>query len=382
MDRPRHLQALSTLARQFPVVGLLGPRQVGKSTLARALAASWPEATSFDLEHDPDLARLADPHLALSGLRGLVVIDEVQHRPDLFRALRVLADRPGRPATFLVLGSAGPALLRQGAESLAGRVAWHELRAVGLDEVHEPGTPEFRGGLPPSTLAASDSEAITWLEQYIRNLSERDLPQLGIDLAPVAARRFLTMLAHVHGGILNVADLARSLGTREAAVRRHLDVLEGAMLVRRVVPWHESVGKRLVKSPKLYVADNGMLHALLGLRSGEALLGYPRLGASWESFALAQVLERWSLGWHEVAFWATHGGAELDLLVPRGTKRIGFEFKRTAAPTRTRSMEVALADLGLDRLFVVHAGPDSFPLAERVQAIAIGRLWSDLPDAP
>ncbi|MBM4365662.1 MAG: ATP-binding protein [Deltaproteobacteria bacterium] len=382
MDRSRHLEILSRLAAQFPVVGLLGPRQVGKSTLARTLASRWPGATVFDLEHDPDLARLADPHLALGGLRGLVVIDEVQHRPDLFRALRVLADRPGRPATFLVLGSAGPVLLRQGAESLAGRVAWHELRGVGLDELADPDLLAFRGGLPPSSLAASDDLATTWLDQYLRNLSERDLPQLGIDLPPVAARRFLTMIAHVHGGVLNIADLARSLGVREAAVRRHLDVLEGALLVRRLAPWHENLGKRLVKSPKLYLADNGLLHALLGLRSGGSLLGYPRLGASWESFALAQVLERWSLGWHEVAFWATHAGAELDLLVPRGTRRFGFEFKRTAAPGLTRSMHAALADLALERLFVVHAGPGSFPLAERVDAVSIERLWTDLPSAP
>ena len=378
MNRERHEAALFRLAAQFPVVGLLGPRQVGKSTLARALAARWPESTCFDLEKDADLARLADAELALGGLRGLVVIDEIQHRPDLFRALRVLADRPSRPATFLVLGSASPELLRQGAESLVGRIAWHELAGVGLDELPNPSRLAFRGGLPPATLAASDESASTWLQQYVRNLTERDLVMLGIELPPVAARRLLTMLAHVHGGVLNVADLARSFAIREPAIRRHLDVMAGALLVRTLSPWHENAGKRIVRSPKLYVADNGVLHSLLGLGTEEAHLGHPRLGHSWESFAIGQVLECLALGWNDAYFWATHAGAELDLFVPIGSRRYGFEFKRTSAPTRTKSMDIARADLKLDRLFVVHAGEASFPMAEGIDAIAIARLWGDL----
>ncbi len=378
MKRARHEVALSRLAEQFPVVGLRGPRQIGKSTLARAFAQSWPESTFFDLERDADVARLADPELALGGLRGLVVIDEVQHRPDLFRALRVLADRSDRPATFLVLGSASPALLRQGAESLAGRIAWHELSGVGLDEVPDAQRLAFRGGLPPATLADSDNAAASWLHQYVRNITERDLPMLGIDLPPLGARRLLTMLAHVHGGLLNVADLARSFAIREPAIRRHLDVLTGALLLRRLAPWHENAGKRVVRSPKLYIADNGVLHSLLGLTTEEAHLGHPRLGHAWESFAIAQVLDRLDLGWNDAYFWATHAGAELDLFVPVGGRRYGFEFKRTSAPTRTKSMEIARADLKLDRLFVIHAGAHSFPMSDGIDAIAISRLWADL----
>jgi len=370
MQRTRQHASLFRLSEQFPVVGILGPRQVGKSTLAREFAASWLTSTVFDLEDDADVARLADPLLALGSLRGLVVIDEVQHRPDLFRALRVLADRPDRPATFLVLGSASPMLLRQGAESLAGRIAWRELRGVAMDELAQPDLLAFRGGLPPATLADSESAAAEWLGQYVRNVTERDLPQLGMDLPPVTARRLLTMLAHLHGSVLNVADLARSLGIREPAVRRHLDVLSGALLLRSLTPWYENLGKRLVRSPKLYLADNGVLHALLG---------YPRLGHSWESFAMAQVLERLGVAWADASFWATHAGAELDLFLQLGGRRYGFEFKRSVAPTRTKSMEIALADLRLDRLYVVHAGQHSFPMAERMEAIAIARLWEDLP---
>ncbi len=379
MQRTRHVHALSELIAAFPVVGIVGPRQVGKSTIARQLAASAAASTWFDLEDDADLARLAEPRLALGDLRGLVVIDEIQHRPDLFPMLRVLADRPGRPATFVVLGSAAPALLRQGAESLAGRIAWYTLTLVGLDELPEPRRLHVRGGLPPSVLADNDGAAATWLSHYVVNLTERDLQRFGIDLAPVAARRFWTMLAHLHGGLLNVAELSRSFGIREPEVRRHLDVLTGALLVRQLQPWHENVGKRLVRSPKVYIADTGVLHALLGLRDPVQVESHPKLGLSWEWFALQQVVERLGVRLDDVAFWATHGGAELDLFVPFAGKRLGFEFKRTSAPERTKSMHIAMQDLQLDRLYVVHAGTASFPMAPNVDALAIGDVWTELP---
>lgn len=363
----------------FPVVGIIGPRQVGKSTLARQLAAEASGSTWFDLEDDADLARLAEPGLALGGLRGLVVIDEIQHRPNLFPMLRVLADRPGRPATFVVLGSAGPALLRQGAESLAGRIAWHAVNGVGLDEVPDGARVHVRGGLPPALLAGDDRSAAAWLSQYVVNLTERDLQGYGIDLAPAAARRFWTMLAHLHGGVLNVAELGRGFGIREAAVRRHLDVLTGAMLVRPLQPWHENIGKRLVKAPKVYVSDTGVLHALLGLRDADQVESHPKLGLSWEWFAIQQVVERLGVRVDDVYFWATHGGAELDLFVPFGGRRLGFEFKRTSAPERTKSMYIAMQDLHLDHLYVVHAGSASFPMAERVDAVAIGDVWGTVP---
>ncbi len=361
------------------MVGLVGPRQVGKSTLARQLAASVPESTWFDLEDDADLARLADPRLTLGGLRGLVVIDEIQHRPNLFPMLRVLADRPGRPATFVVLGSAGPALLRQGAESLAGRIAWHAVTGVGLDEYGDPRAVHVRGGFPPALLAHDEQTAATWLGQYVLNLTERDLQGYGIDLAPAAARRFWTMLAHLHGGVLNVAELGRSFGIREAAVRRRLDVLTGAMLIRQLQPWNENLGKRLVRSPKVYVADTGVLHSLLGLRGAEQVESHPKLGLSWEWFAMQQVVERLGVRFEDVHFWATHAGAELDLFVHHAGQRLGFEFKRSSAPERTKSMHIAKQDLRLDHLYVIHAGTECFGMAEAVDAVAIDAVWSRIP---
>jgi predicted AAA+ superfamily ATPase len=373
--RARHAQAVQSLLADYPVVGLIGPRQAGKSTLARALAASAPEAHVFDLEDPADAAALAEAGLVLRSLTGLVVIDEIQHQPGLFSLLRVLADRPDRPATFLVLGSASPNLMRQSADSLAGRIAWHELAGLALDELADATALHVRGGLPPSTLARTDAAADHWRQQYVRALIERDLPLLGLPLAPPAARRFWTMLAHLHGGVLNASELGRAFGASDHAVRRYLDVLTQAMLVRQLQPWHANVGKRQVRAPKVYVADSGLLHTLLGLPNRRAVLANPRLGASWEGFALAQVVARLGVAREQCWFWGTHGGAELDLYVEHGGQKLGFAFKRTETPATSRSMHVALADLDLDRLYVVHAGTRSFDMAERLSAVAIGELW-------
>lgn len=381
--RPRHLAALQSLLRQFPVVGLVGARQVGKSTLARLLAGSLPPgaATVFDLEDPRALARLADPMLALEPLRGLVVLDEIQQRPNLFPILRVLADRPGTPARFLVLGSARPDRLRQSAESLAGRIAYYELSGLALDEV-EPQRLEdlwMRGGFPRSFLAGTAEEAARWRREFVRTFSERDLPALGIGIPAETVRRFWTMLAHLHGQILNTSSLARSLGVSDATVRRYLDALAGALVVRQLRPWHQNLRKRQVRSPKVYVADSGMLHTLLGLDSREALEAHPQVGASWEGFLMANVLERLGARWAEDAyFWATHAGAALDLLVVRGPRRVGFEIKRTVAPQVTRSMRIALEDLKLERIEVLHAGRETFPLAARIRAVSAYRLWADV----
>jgi predicted AAA+ superfamily ATPase len=372
--RSSHLDELHRLLRAFPVVVLVGARQVGKSTLARSVAERLGgPATFFDLENPRDLARLEEPMLALESLRGLVVLDEVQRRPDLFPVLRVLADRPRRPARFLVLGSASGALLRQASESLAGRVAYHELPGFSLDEVGLPSQDRLwlRGGFPRAWSARSDAESFRWRDELVRAYVERDLPAAGSKVSPVAMRRFWMMLAHFHGQTWNAAELARSCGADERTVRGYLDVLTSTFMVRQLQPWHENIGKRQVKSPKVYLADSGLLHTLLGLPTRHDLLGHGKAGASWEGFAIAQVIQRLGASPHECFFWGVHTGGELDLLVVRGDRRLGFEVKLTDAPRLTPSMRTSMETLKLERLDVVHAGTETFSLAERVRAVPL-----------
>lgn len=383
LPRTRHTTAIAKLLEQFPVVGIIGARQVGKTTLVQMIAgdAVVTPVTRFDLEDPRDRARMADPMLALESLRGLVVLDEVQRLPDVFRVLRVLADRPGTPARFLVLGSAGPDLLRQGAESLAGRIAYYELPGLELDEVppEEAEALWIRGGFPRSFLAESDERSAEWRFQFIRTFVERDLPRLGVGVAADTMRRFWTMLAHMHGQTLNASALGRSFGVSDVSVRRYLDTLSSALVVRQLRPWHQNLRKRQVKAPKVYVADTGILHTLLGLDSAVDVQGHPQLGASWEWFAIANVVARLGARWDTDAyFWGTYAGAELDLLIRRGSQRLGFEAKRTAAPTVTPSMRIALEDLELDRIDVLHAGSETFPMAERIRAVSAQRMWTDI----
>lgn len=382
IPRPAHLKRLGQLLDQFPVVGLIGARQVGKTTLAMAFASGFEgEVTRFDLENPRDLHRLDDPLFALEGLRGLVVLDEIQLRPELFPVLRVLADREGRPARFLVLGSASPNLLRQTSESLAGRIAYHELGGLDLKEVGtEHAEPLWlRGGLPLSYLASSESASSLWRRQFIRTYLERDLSELGIRLPATTMRRFWTMLAHYHGEIWNGAELARAFGISEKTVRSYLDTLCSTFMAKRLEPWHENVAKRQVKSPKIYLADSGILHTLLDLESREDLLGHPKVGASWEGFAIGEVVACLDARPEDCFFWKLHSGAELDLLVRRGNRRRGFELKLTTSPRVTPSIHSALENLGLEELVVIHAGAESYPLAPRIRAVALARLWEDLP---
>jgi hypothetical protein len=381
VDRPRHLAAIDTDLRRVPVAAILGPRQVGKTTLALTLARRHGRpATRFDLEDPEDLRQLADAKLALSGLRGLVILDEIQRRPDLFPVLRVLADRRPVPARFLVLGSASPELLRQSSESLAGRIHYHELTPFGLDETGAAQAPRLwlRGGFPRAYLARSDAQSAAWRRDFIGTYLERDIPQLGSRLAAETLHRFWSMLAHYHGQIWSSSEFARSFGMSDVTVRRYLDLLTSLFLVRQLPPWHENLGKRLVKSPKVYIRDTGLLHLLLGIETQAALLRHPKLGASWEGFALAAVETRLDARRGESYFYATHGGAELDLLVVRGDRRLGFEFKRSVAPELTKSMRIALADLRLERLDVIHAGGRTFPLADRVRAVPLARVLQDI----
>ena len=367
--------------RRSPAVALIGPRQVGKTTLARSLLGP-DSANYFDLEDPQVEAQLASPLTALRDLRGLVVVDEVQHAPELFRVLRVLIDRPGSGARFLLLGSASPALLRQTSESLAGRIEVIETGGFTLDETGAANSAAlwWRGGFPRSYTAADDAASRVWRREFIRTVVERDLPQLGIGAPAPAMYRFWSMLAHYHGQIWNAADPARSLGVNESTVRRYLDWLTQAFLVRQLQPWHANLGKRQVKAPKVYVRDSGLLHALLGIDSLAALARHPKSGASWEGFALDQVLR---IARPDAAyFWATHAGAELDLMMLKDGRRVGVEFKRADAPSLTASMRVALTDLELDALYVVYPGARRYRLAERVEAVPLAALLLPPTTAP
>lgn len=379
--REDECRLLQRLLSRHPVVAIVGARQVGKTTLARQLAvrrggrAAW-----FDLEDPDDRARLGDPMLALRALRGLVVVDEIQRLPGLFSVLRVLADRRPCPARFLVLGSASPELLRQSSESLAGRIAYHELGGFSLSETGITRWERLwvRGAFPRAFLAASHAAAGEWRRNFIRTFLERDIPQLGITIPAATLHRFWAMLAHYHGQTWNSSEFARSFGVADTTVRGYLDLLASAFAVRLLPPWHENIAKRQVRAPKMYIADSGLLHSLLNLTTPDDLERHPKVGASWEGFALAETVHHLGARREECWFWATHGGAELDLLVMRGGRRLGFEFKRGSAPRLTPSMRTALADLRLDRLDVIHAGEHTFPLAPRVRAVALSRLLVDV----
>ena len=363
---------LAALSRS-PAVALVGPRQIGKTTLARALQGSG-SSNWFDLEDPQVEAQMAAPMVALKDLRGLVVIDEVQHAPNLFKVLRVLIDRPDNPARFLLLGSASPALLRQSSESLAGRLEVIEAGGFTLDETgaRDAAALWWRGGFPRSFTATGDEASRIWRREFIRTVVERDLPQLGMTVAAPALYRFWSMLAHYHGQTWNSADPARSLGVNESTVRRYLDWLTQAYLVRQLQPWFVNLGKRQIKAPKIYLRDSGLLHELLGIADLGALARHPKCGASWEGFALDQVLR--IARPDQAYFWATQAGAELDLLMFKDGRRVGVEFKRTDAPQITPSMRIALHDLALDTLYVVYPGDRRYALAQRVEAVPLAAL--------
>lgn len=382
IDRPHQLQLVGRLLDRNPVVAILGARQVGKTTLARTLVRRQKQAAMFfDLERAADIARLEDPALALESARGIVVLDEIQRRPDLFPALRVLADRPRKPARFLVLGSASPDLLRQSSESLAGRIAYHELPGLSLDEVGVANLERcwLRGGFPRSYLARTNPDSDSWRRDFVRTFLERDVPQLGVAIPSRTLERFWAMLAHYHGQIWNASEFARAFGVSHHVTRRYLDTLQAVFMVRVLRPWTANIRKRQVKSPKIYVRDSGILHTFLDIGSMADLERHPKIGASWEGFLVESVIQRLGAREDQCYFWATHTGAELDLMVIRGRHRYGFEMKRTTAPRVTPSMRSAIEDLKLTRLDVLHAGPDSFPLASRIRAVSARRLLDDIP---
>jgi hypothetical protein len=367
------LPLLTEALKRTPIVSLLGPRQSGKTTLARAWAKGR-RVTFFDLENPTDLARLSLPMNALGPLRGLVVIDEIQRLPSLFEVLRVLADRPRTPARFLILGSADPRMVRGVSESLAGRVSHIDIGGFDLSEVGPPNFQKLwlRGGLPRSYLARSNGASLAWRKDYVRDFLQRDLTELGVTIPAATLGRFWNIIAHYHGGIWNAAEFARSLGTSENTARHYLDLLSGAWAVRQLQPWLENIGKRQVRSPKVYVRDAGLLHALLDLEGSDELMGHQKVGASFEGFAIEQVLTL--LRARDAFFWGTHQGAELDLLVTHKGRRLGFEVKLSESPTVTKSMRIAIEDLSLAHLFVVYPGAASFALDTSIEVIAVADL--------
>ena len=374
IERPKAIAAITSAFRIHPAVALTGPRQCGKTTLARMFAGNEPTCSFFDLERAVDRRKLSSPEQTLSQLTGLVVIDEIQRQPQLFEGLRVLLDGPACPARFLLLGSAAPTLIKGVSETLAGRVGLVDLSGFDLNEVTESHwrTLWQRGGFPRSYLAPDDAVSALWRENFIRTLLERDIPQLGVTIPAESLRRFWTMIAHYHGQVWNAAEFARAMGTSELTARRYLDILNGAYMLRVLTPWHENLKKRQVKSPKIYVRDSGLFHALLELHSFDALSGHPKLGSSFEGFAIEQLLS--GLDTRSASFWATHGGAELDLLVTIAGKRYGFECTYGDAPGTTRAMRVAIEDLQLARLWILYPGHEAYELDKTISVIPAQRI--------
>jgi hypothetical protein len=373
ISRPEPIRQIEASFQIHPVTALLGPRQCGKTTLALFIAEQEP-STIFDMENPIDIQRLSAPMQALKDLSGLVIIDEVQRKPELFELLRVLVDRSGRNARFLLLGSASPHLVKGVSESLAGRIGFVDLAGFQLWEVGMQHLDRLwiRGGLPKSFLADSESDSTQWREGFIRTFLERDIPQFGITIAAETLRRFWTMVAHYHGQVWNAAEFARALGTAENTARRYLDILTGAYMVRVLPPWFENLKKRQVKAPKIYIRDSGLFHSLLQVSTLADLRGHPKIGASWEGFALEHIIRVFRT--RDAYFWATHAGAELDLMVTIAGKRHGFEFKYTDAPGRKRSMHIAIEDLGLEHLWVIYPGDQKYALDSKITAIPLEEI--------
>ncbi len=377
MVRHFYLDAIQNLVKNGPqVIALLGPRQCGKTTLAKQFIRGQKNIHFFDLEDPTDLAKLQNPKLALQDLKGLVVIDEIQRLPEVFPLLRVLADRKPLKTKFLILGSASRDLINQSSETLAGRISYIEVTPFSNAETLSTERLWIRGGFPKSFLAKNNSSSFKWRQDYISTFLERDLPQLGINIPSLQLRRFWTMLSHYHGQTWNSSEFARSFGTADTTVRKYLDILTGTFMIRQIQPWYQNIGKRVVKAPKVYLRDSGLLHVLLGVKTKQDLFSHPKLGASWEGFVIESLAHAFQINQEECYYWGVHGQSELDLFLPHHKKPIGFEVKFTEKPLITKSMHSAIKDLNLDKLYVVHPGNDNFIMDEKISAVSLKEAQS------
>lgn len=373
MQRSRYLQEITHKFETHPVVAILGPRQCGKTTLAQMYtqALLLQSVHYFDLEDPIDVVRMKNPKLTLESLQGIIVIDEIQYLPDIFKLIRVLVDKKPLKQKYLILGIASRELIKQSSESLAGRISYLELTPFSYLETRELTTLWLRGGFPKSYLATTLEHSYEWREAYITTYLEHDLPALGIQIASQSLRRFWEMLAHYHGNIFNASELGRSFGSADTTIRRYLDILSGTFMIRQLQPWHANIKKRQVKSPKIYFRDSGLFHTLLRIRTQEELNRNIKLGASWEGFALEEIIRSHNAKIHDCYFWQTHAGAELDLLLLSHDKRLGFEFKYADAPQTTKSMHSSLEDLQLDHLYVIYPGSVDYPLTEKISVFGL-----------
>lgn len=376
MEREQFLEQIILAFEVHPIVAIIGPRQCGKTTLARQYAekiTKLPIENFFDLEDMEDLARLENPLIALSSLKDLVIIDEIQRIPNLFPTLRVIVDKPKCQQRFLILGSASQELIRQSSESLAGRIFYLELTPFSISEVGDPRTLWLRGGFPRSYLAKSDQASYLWRKSYVRTFLEQDIPSFGLSISPQNLYRFWMMLAHHHGQIVNFSEIGRSLNISYKTAQYYADILTHTLMIRQLQPWFENIGKRQVKSSKIYFRDSGIFHTLLSIENEGKLITNPKLGASWEGFALEEVIRKHKMGPMDCYFWSTQSHAELDLLLFLEGKRIGFEFKYGDAPKISKSMQIALKDLQLDKLYIIYPGKHSFTLNDKVFACGLER---------
>lgn len=375
MDRTYYLEKITSLSQQFPAVCLLGPRQVGKTTLANLyrnqVKNKFPAIHFFDLENPQDLAALSQPQLTLSSLTGLIIIDEIQRKPELFPLLRVLIDSSKQNQQWLMLGSASRDLLRQSSETLAGRIAYLEINPFSYLETQNIELLWLRGGFPGSYLADSNALSVEWRKQYVKTFLEQDIPNLGISISPLNLRRFWMMIAHYHGNILNMEELSRSLGVSNKNIRYYLDILSSTFMLRLLPPWWENISKRQVKLPKVYLRDSGILHYLLDLENNDILHRHPKVGASWEGFALEEIIRCFHLEVENCYFWSTHQQAELDFLYFKQGLRYGIECKYMDAPKLSKSMQIALQDLNLESLTIVYPGERSYFLTEKIQVMGL-----------
>jgi len=376
LTRTALVEEVKSSFQKEPIVALLGPRQCGKTTLARMIAESTKQATFFDLENPRDIAKLDDAMYALESISGLVILDEIQIKPELFNILRVLVDRPQNQTNFLILGSASPQLIKGVSETLAGRARFIEMVALRLNEVKEENWKSLwlRGGFPRSFLAESEKDSYDWRNDYIRTFLERDIPQMGINIPSATLRRFWTMVAHIHGNVWKASELARSLGSSEPTVKKYIDILAGAFVVRVLPPWFENISKRQLKSPKIYIRDSGLFHTLLGLEDHNALYGHPKYGASWEGFVVEQLISKY--GSENAYFWGSHGKAELDFMVIQNGKKYGFEIKITTSPTTSKSMHSAIESLKLESLTIIIPGKEQFGLSSKIKVLGIEKLMA------